>query len=158
MIASRSVRHRLNRALIAIATVAGGCSLFSGREPEATYTLVRVSGQPLPATVAFANVVDGSTYAVEAVRGTLRLYAGGRFERERDLRDVRNGVPADTLNCGCRYSGSFERNDTTLVTRFFDERGGPEVFRYEILNDGLVLRGQEGIVGMFGRIYEYRRD
>lgn len=154
---SRLARCAPVALVLASSALTSACSILWPSRPEEVYSLVSVSGQPLPATVVTGTTTDGSVYELQAVSGELRLYGNGRLGWDRSFRDVRDGVPADTLNRG-HYSGSYERTDSTLVIRFTNERGESDANNYVILQGGRGLRGGETLGGYFARVYEYRRD
>ena len=80
----------------------------------------------------------------------------GRVDKERDVRDVWNGVPSDTIDAG-RWSGYYQRTDTTIVVHLTDELGTTQyAYTYRISDEGRVLRGLEGDLAQ--RTYVYTRE
>lgn len=136
-----------------ITLLAAGCFLFGPSETE-EYSLVRAGGQTLPATVISVMTTEGVLYEVQVLRGIIRFFDNGELEKERDFRNVWNGVPSDTITAG-RWSGTYERTDTTILVRLKDSDGMIETTIYKITGNGLVLQGVEGIGGAFIRVYEY---
>jgi hypothetical protein len=134
------------------------CAFVSPREPIAAYSLTHVSGNPLPALVILEHGTDGTTAEMHAVDGRIRLFADGRFDKSRHFRNVWTRFPKDTLFALGKYSGTYERRDTLLTLRFIDEHGTLATLTYTVLVGGKTLRGAEGIVGTFVRVYEYRQD
>jgi hypothetical protein len=121
------------------------------------YDLAKVGGEPLPAIVVHTVATNGTVYDLQAVGGWLRLYADGTFKRRRDVRNVWNGVPDDTLNWDSRQPGTFVLTDTTLVLSFLDARGAPELNTYLLLDGGKSVAGIETYTQQFPNTYEYKR-
>ena len=147
-----------------LSLMASACSSATGPSELASYRLVRVNGDPVPVVIVRAETTDGSVYELEAVQGILTLYQNGNFEKPTDFRNVRNGVPDDTLNHG-GSTGTFLLTATTLTISFTDSLLSPEdppviyqdQFQYSVLEDGRVLRGTESLGGTIGGVYEYER-
>jgi hypothetical protein len=121
------------------------------------YDLSKVGGDSLPAIVVHTVATNGTVVDLEALGGWLRLYADGTFKRNRDLRNVRNGVPDDTLNKDNTFDGNYTWSDTSLTLSFLDARGALETNMYRVLDGGKIVVGIETFVQMFPNSYEYRR-
>jgi len=133
----------------------GACALIQPSETE-VYLLTLINGLPLPAPLITAVAEDGSTYEFQAVNGSITLYSNGRLEKRLEVRDVHNGVPEGEIKRS-RWSGSYERNDTSVVIRFpLVPEGVMRTYSYRLDDGGTTLVGIEGDFRF--NLYTYIRD
>ena len=119
--------------------------------------MTRANEQPLPTTVIRLQSMNGAIYEVEAVAGSIRLYGHGMMVREFNTRDMLDGTPVDTL-ISVRWTGSFQRTDSTLTIRFrYKTINYVETYVYRLGDGGRTLRGTESFEGLFPAVYEYVR-
>lgn len=115
-------------ALCALALFAAGCESPSG-SGDATYTLVSINGQPLPASRSFTFV--------ETTSGSLELDGDGTAELTFTMRcsdDVPPGATCEIYNDGTeRYTGAYSRSEGWL-------RIGDTEFQATFASEGVVLR------------------
>jgi hypothetical protein len=128
------------------------CSLF-GPELESTYVLARIDGQPVPAAHIFIQTTRGGTYDPRMLRGSLRFYSNGRFEKDRHNQRIWDGVPEDTVR-ELRWRGRFVRKDST-ITIFFKDEWFDKKFTYRIRDGGARFVGYESLGPYFESVYVY---
>jgi hypothetical protein len=150
MRAPGGLRRVLAIPLLLVSTSA--CSLF-GPELESTYVLARIDGQPVPAAHLHGRTTRGGTLEFRVLRGSLRFYSNGRFEKERDGQMVYDGVPEDSLRAP-RWRGRFVRKDST-ITIFFKDEWFDQEFTYTLRDGGTRLVGYESLGPYYESVYVY---
>ena len=146
--------HQPTTVIVALSLAVSSCSAFAASDGS-SYSLSRVNGDPLPATLYEINTQGGHHMVYQVLRAKLSLKAFGRFLLETEGRRVWDGIPNDSVLTGTA-SGDFVQTDTTVVTRYTDLNGAFIEDTYHIFENGRVLRG---LTGDFApAVYEYVRD
>lgn len=125
-------------ALCALALFAAGCESPSGAE-DATYTLVTINGQALPAS-------SGSQF-IETTSGSLELDGDGSFEltlTSRCRQDLPPGSACEVYDGGVQsYTGAYSRSEGWLrITQPSSTTGEETRFQATFASEGVVLRAQ----------------
>ena len=120
------------------------------------YTLTRVNGVGLPATVLTETLPDGRQHRIVVTGGTLSFYPRGTYRMSVVFESAWSNVAADSA-IHQRREGAFTLLGDTAVQVRFRESGTWSRTNYRVLEGGDLLRAVQSVGGTDLAVYDYRR-
>lgn len=108
----RQSGHFAVAVALLLASSSGGCTLFSPTDQE-VYVLVRVNGEPVPATAIRLESPENEFWReLRILQGRFILSADGRWRETQDSETVINGVASRS---SWQMSGRYETSGSEIV-------------------------------------------